>query len=199
MCEDFFPEFENAPPGEQNFADEFDDDGELAADDQQKQDLATLANRQLAIEARIKDIEEQLSKAKRELFSVSSEDIPRLMDEIGMKEFMLTSGERIQVKRGVKASIPVKFRDQAFAWLRENGHGDLVKNEVKATFGRGEDERARALLKFLQDKGLNADQKESVHAGTLAAFVREQLERGAEVPHEMLGVFEYQETKVTKA
>lgn len=182
-----------------NFADDFEDEEETTWTEADLRDLATLGNQFLAAQEKVRRLEEELDEAKRELFNIGSRDLPNRMDEIGMKEFLLDSGERIQVRRVVKASIPAKLRNEAFAWLRENGHGDLVKNEVKALFGRGEDDKARALLEFLQKKGMNVDQKESVHAGTLAAFVREQLKNGVDVPHELLGVFEYMETKVTKA
>lgn len=179
------------------FADDADEVREYKEEDLSQ--LTKLASRQLEIEQHIKELEEQLAKAKRDLYQVSAEDIPGLMDEIGMQEFLLKSGERIKVRRVVKASIPQKHKAEALRWLRDNNAGSLIKNEVTAAFGKGEDQNAFKLFAALQKRGLNVKQKEGVHGQTLAAYVREQMEKGIALPNEILGVFEYMETKVTKA
>ena len=42
------------------------------------------------------------------------------------------------------------------------------------------------------------EHKESVHAGTLTAFVKEQMGEGNNIPMDLLGVFEYSKTKITR-
>lgn len=161
-------------------------------------ELAILAEKQLSLEREKEDLEEQLKQVERELQKVSGVDIPTVMDQIGMSDFMLKSGERIKVERKIKASIPKTKQDQAFAWLRSNGFDSLIKNQVVAAFGKGEDQRAKELAAKLNAAGFIVSQSESVHAQTLGAFVREQMERGVELPADLLGIFEFNITKVSK-
>lgn len=159
--------------------------------------VADMARQYLLHMDEIARLEGLLELEKRRLERVSRLDIPTLMEELGMQEFTLKSGEKVQVKRHIKASITDEHHDDAFLWLRRNGHGSLIKNEVKAQFGRGEDDKAKLLLQFCRNNGFVASQKESVPWNTLTAFVKEQLEKGVNVPREILGVFEYMETKIT--
>jgi len=167
-------------------------------------ELAELAGRQVALEKAKADLEEQLKQVDQQLQKVSGVDIPTAMDAIGMSDFMLSTGERITVERKVKASIPKTKKPEAFAWLRANEFGSLIKNNVTASFGRGEDDKAKDLARKLNADGFTVDQQESVHAQTLSAFVREQLAkakedgRPVEIPFDLLGVYEYSETKVSK-
>ena len=79
--------------------------------------------------------------------------------------------------------------DDLHQWLIDNNHGDLIKNEVKLKFSRGEEEAADKIVNELLAKGLNPQQVKSVHSGTLSAFVKEQLSEGAEIPEQLLGVY----------
>ena len=36
-------------------------------------------------------------------------------------------------------------KEAAYKWLRENGLGDLIKNEITVSFGRNEDNKAQQL------------------------------------------------------
>ena len=66
------------------------------------------------------------------------------------------------------------------------------------SFGRDEDETANELLNELNSKGLNTTQKEWVEPMTLKAFVREQVEKGADLPLETFNVYIGQKSKITK-
>jgi hypothetical protein len=44
-------------------------------------------------------------------------------------------------------------REDAYNWLRENGLGDIIKNNVSVTFGRGEDDKAQQLLDLAASNG----------------------------------------------
>jgi hypothetical protein len=87
--------------------------------------------------------------------------------------------------------------DEAFNWLRDNGHGDLIKNNVTLTFGRSEDAIAKQLVDELQQKGHNVKQAEKVEPMTLKAFVKEQIQKGKNVPSDLFGVYIANKTKIT--
>jgi len=50
----------------------------------------------------------------------------------------------------------------------------------------------------LQSNGLDPEQKEAVHPSTLKAFVKEQIEKGSEIPSETFGIFIGQKTVIKK-
>ena len=88
-------------------------------------------------------------------------------------------------------SVPAEKKRDAYAWLRESGFGDLIKNTVAIDFGRGEDDNAEALKEYCQEHGMTYSDKEGVHAQTLKAFIKEQMAKGVDVPLELFGAYPY--------
>ena len=154
-------------------------------------ELATEQNEYEELEKMLKD------KAKN-IRKLSEEIIPARMAELGLESLTLKDGSQIKVKQKVQASIPVRFRGEAFQWLRDNGHGDLIKKQVSATFGKGEDVTANEFIDKIQQLGYDPQQKLWVEPMTLKAFVREQINEGKEIPMEKFGVFVGAETKISK-
>lgn len=150
--------------------------------------LAELAEKQHQAEEEVKRIEADLAAAREKLNQLSEHQIPSLMDELGLQDFKTSSGLKVLVKETIRASIPAARAIEAYAWLRANKHGALIKRAVSVVFSTGEDELADKLLAEISEQGLEAEDKASVHAQTLAAFVREQLAEGNEIPMDLLGV-----------
>ena len=74
----------------------------------------------------------------------------------------------------------------------------MIKNQVSATFGKGEDVTATEFVDKIQELGYTPQQKLWVEPMTLKAFVREQINEGKEIPMEKFGVFVGAETKISK-
>ena len=91
---------------------------------------------------------------KAEKHKLSVENIPSLMDEMGV-ERLDVDGLTVERKMMVHASIPQARKDEAFAWLRENGLDDIIKNDVTCSFGKGEDNMAGDVVGILQEKGFD--------------------------------------------
>jgi|TARA_R110002020_G_scaffold6865_1_gene29081 hypothetical protein len=144
------------------------------------------------------ELEKMLKEKAKSIRKLSEEIIPARMAELGLESLTLKDGSQIKVKQKVQASIPIRFREDAFQWLRENGHGDLIKNQVSATFGKGEDMTASEFVNKVQELGYDPQQKLWVEPMTLKAFVREQINEGKEIPMEKFGVFVGAETKISK-
>ena len=149
-----------------------------------------------AVATDIADTQEEISKIKEELKKkedyekkLSREVLPNLFSEVGLSELKLSDGRKIKVSEYYTATPLVENRTKVFKWLRDNGFGDLVKNQVTCSFGRNEDEKASGLMSDLSDKGLEPAQREWVEPSTLRAFVREQYEAGKELPMDLLGAF----------
>ena len=151
--------------------------------------IAKLAENIAQKEADVAALEEKLKDAKKALMRLTDEELPLLMTEMGVSSFKLSDGSQVEIKKIYGAAIPVASREEAFAWLRKNGHGDMVKNVVSVGFGMGEDSMAAEFSQMAVSKGLHPDQKESVHPSRLRSWVKEQVEDGAEFPMELFGAF----------
>lgn len=141
-----------------------------------------LANEQLVLEAKIAGLETELSETKEKHRRIEQDVLPQKMMELGLLSFTLASGESINIKEVYFGSIPRDSAEEAFIWLKDNGHEDLIKNEVIAKFAKGEDEIADLLVKFLDQGNFTYDRKQAVHSSTLKAFVKDLCESGQTVP-----------------
>src|SRR5271163_3873114 len=95
---------------------------------------------QLSAKAReIEAAEAQLKVLKAAHEELQIRRLPDAMLDLGVKSLKLTDGATITVKPEYHASIPKAQRETALAWLREHEFGDLIKNEITVTFGKGED------------------------------------------------------------
>ena len=151
--------------------------------------IADFAQNQIDIEENIANTEELLKEYKKALEAIQ-EDLISAMDEAGMRSFTTKDGKAIEVIDFVAASIKAEDKDEAFAWLEQNGHEDLIKHEIKLTFRKGENDKAEKALKALKDQGFDPEDKESVHAGTLKSFCKEQIEQGKPIPLDLFGVYQ---------
>ena len=146
----------------------------------------------------ISTAEEQLKKLKEVESTLSEQTIPNLMQQAGVSMIKLSDGSSVEVKPFYSARIPASKSEEAFHWLRENGHGDLIKNQVSLEFGMKQDNEAKSLVEELKQKGLAVQQKTSVHPSSLRGFVREQIQDlGKDVPAELFGTYVANKTKIT--
>ena len=166
--------------------------------DNSLKEMADLCAEQVALEEEMEQLSEQLKAKAASARKLSQEIIPARMSELGLESLTLADGSSIKIKQLVHASIPVKYREEAFQWLRDNGHGDIIKNQVSATFGKGEDTTASNFIDKIEELGYQPQQKVWVEPMTLKAFVREQIAEGNEIPTDQFGVFIGAETKISK-
>jgi len=160
-------------------------------------DIAQSCNKLLETQKQMAAIDEQLKTLKATEATLSEQTIPNLMQQAGVSLIKLKDGSAVEVKPFYAARIPLSKVDDAFTWLRENGHGDLIKNNVMLTFGRNQDNEAKSLVAELRDKGHNVKQAEKVEPMTLKAFVKEQIQGGKNVPADLFGVYVASKTKIT--
>jgi hypothetical protein len=151
--------------------------------------VSAKAQEQLDLEKEIKDLEEQLKETKSRHRAVSELELPEAMQEANLAEIVLTNGAKISVKPFYKGYISEENRDDAMAWLVDNNHGSLIKNEVTLKFGKNEDEKATATVEKLKQQGLSPDVKQGVHPQTLNAFIKEQITGGKDIPSDIFGIY----------
>ena len=82
--------------------------------------VAELAKEIQNEEEYISCLEDDLKKAKKKLLKMTDEDLPALLQEVGINKFELDDGSTVEVKQTYGASILVDNRPQAYEWLRES-------------------------------------------------------------------------------
>jgi hypothetical protein len=170
------------------------DSGATAQDNMGK--IGAVANDVADTDQEIANLEEQLKKKKDYKKHLAENVLPNLFAEVGLSELKLADGRHLKVSNYYGASIKDTKKEAAFSWLRDNGFGDLIKNQVSCSFGRNEDEKAKSLIDTLNDRGYQSMQREWVEPSTLRAFIREQHEAGKELPMDLLGAFVGQKTTI---
>ena len=161
--------------------------------------LADQARLQLEAEARVARAEEELKAAQAALLHIREHVFPNLMDEASQISCTVAGGTKIELKEVLRASIPESGREEAHKWLVDHEAGAIIKREIKIEFGRDEEKWAK---KFIADmakrkRPLRAKIKESVHPQTLVAYLKQELEKGTDIPLKTFGASRQRFTHVT--
>ena len=171
------------------FEDLFDESTALSSvDTGTGKQLSQLVRSLRNVEQQIEDAENHIKSLKQEKHRLSVENIPALMDEMGVERIDV-DGLTVERKMIISASIPKDRKDEAFSWLRENGLDDIIKNDVTCSFGKGQDNSAKNVIAILQDAGFDPATKTHVHPSTLKAFVKERVTDGKPIALDMFGAF----------
>jgi len=104
------------------------DAGSTAQDNMGK--IGAVANDVADTDQEISDLEDQLKKKKDYKKHLSENVLPNLFSEVGLSELKLADGRHLKVSNYYGASIKEAKKEAAFSWLRDNGFGDLIKNQV---------------------------------------------------------------------
>lgn len=161
--------------------------------------ISELAMSQVQLEMDIKTAEKALGELKSRHLKLRTEALPEAMKQVGLTEFTLSNGSKISIKDGIDVSIPVPKKPEAFAWLRDNGHGDIIKNDVTLSFGTGQDAQKDVAIEFAEQNNFPYAAKEAVHTGTLKAWAKKQLELDDQtnaLPEDLITVYRYDVAKV---
>ena len=161
------------------------------------ENLSTLVLELQKLEDDIKVQEDKLKLTKEKADRLSQVAIPEIMEALKMKTMKLADGSAIEIKEIYSATIPVNKKEGAYNWLRENDLGDLIKNEITVSFGRGEDNKASDYADLAKERGFEPTQKLKVEPMTLKALFRERSENKQELPSEHFNLFKGNKTKIT--
>ena len=142
--------------------------------------------------------EDAVKQKKKDIEYLSGEVIPTMLSEMGLSFLKLQDGSSVEVKTNYSATITQAKKAEAFNWLRENGLGDIIKNEISVSFGRNEDNKAADYANLARGQGLEPKQKLKVEPMTLKALVRERIEAGKEMPTEIFNIFVGNKTTIKR-
>jgi hypothetical protein len=165
----------------------------------EKTDIKTLSHYCLMLqnyEDQLINMEKDMKKIKEQADKIGSEIIPNLLAEQGLASLKLADGSSVDIKKSYNCTIKKDQLESAFEWLRNNGLGDLIKNEVAVQFGKGEDNKAEQLLGLAVQEGYEPSQKQKVEPMTLKALFRERIEAGLDMPSEFFHTFVKDQTKI---
>lgn len=98
----------------------------------------------------------KIEECDAEIRRLEERELPKAMLDLGMTDFGLAGGGRVELTKVYLAGIKVDDRSNAFKWMRDTGNEALIKAEVKVGFAKGDVERAAklsaAIEKMIQNK-----------------------------------------------
>ena len=186
--------------GSFNVRDEMLKDSDDLLDSVEVTNLADECQKLKDTEDMIKSAEKHLQDLKAKADDIGSRVIPELLAEQGLTSLKLADGSSVSVKKEYRCTLPKdeSRREQCYNWLRDNQLGDIIKNNVSVTFGRGEDDKAQQLLDLAVANGFDPQQKSDVSWNTLTALFRERIESGLDMPSDVFSTWIKDKTKITR-
>ena len=151
-----------------------------------------------ASQLELQEQEDAIKQKKKDIEHLSGEVIPTMLSEMGLSFLKLQDGSSVEVKTNYSATITQAKKEEAFNWLRENGLGDIIKNEISVSFGRNEDNKAADYANLAKGQGFEPQQKLKVEPMTLKALVRERMEAGKEMPTELFNIYVGNKTTIKR-
>ena len=151
-------------------------------------------------EDEVAELEDKLKAKKQERDDISSRVIPELLQEQGLSEIKLADGSKVSVKKEFRATLPKDdlTREAAYKWLRDQNLGDIIKNNVTVSFGKGEDNKANQLVDLAVANGFTPQQKSDVAWNTLTALYEERVKAGLDMPSDVFHLWIKDKTKISR-
>jgi len=151
----------------------------------------------LDVQSKIQHHEDLIKDLKQDEKYFSEVVIPEMMNDMNLKTMKLKDGSEIEVSNKFFATALVEKKAEAYQWLRENGLGNIVKNEITVRFGKDEDNKAQQYATLARGQGYEPEQKVAVHASTLRVALEDLHTRGGKIPSEYFSTFDGYKTKIT--
>jgi len=156
--------------------------------------LSTEVEKLQSIQNQIENLEAQVKDLKQDEKHFSCVIIPKLMEDMNLSSLKLKDGSELTVKQIYSATLKADKKAEGIHWLRDNGLGDIVKNNITVSFGQGEDNKAVDYASLARSNGYEPIQEEKVHPSTLKVVMKEWKDKGQEVPAELFNTFDGNQT-----
>jgi hypothetical protein len=147
-----------------------------------------------SVQNQIQNLEAQIKDLKEDEKYFSCVVIPKLMEDMNLSSLKLKDGSELTVKKVYNATFKADKKAEGIKWLRDNGLGDIVDNNVIVSFGQGEDNKAVGYASLARSNGFEPIQEEKVHPSTLKVVMKEWKDKGHEVPEELFNTFDGNQT-----
>lgn len=146
----------------------------------------------------LKDLETEAAEKKEFIRQLEEVTIPQIMDERGIEEVRLSNGSTIKVGDFIQTRITAANEAAAFDWLRSTHNDGIIKNEIKVSLDRGDDDRVTEAMQALAAMNIDCQHKQTVHPSTLKAFITEALQNpdlAETLPKDVFSVYEARRVK----
>ena len=150
-------------------------------------------------EDEIAELEDKLKAKKAEADDIGSRVIPELLQEQGLSEIKLADGSKVSVKKRFSYSSKRRCQKrERLSMASRPGLGDIIKNNVTVSFGKGEDNKANQLVDLAVANGFTPQQKSDVAWNTLTALYEERVKAGLDMPSDVFSLWIKDETKISR-
>jgi hypothetical protein len=164
--------------------------GFTAPKPEQLQTISVFATRAIELKQTIAAAEQYLANLNAELEEIEEKKLPAALQAVGMRTFEMNDGSKIKIGPKFQGGVVEKDEEQRIKqlnWIIENGGQDLIKDEIKIKYGKSSFELAQKTKELLKENNIGFENKESVHAGSLGAWVKELIiDNGKVIPAEDL-------------
>lgn len=150
----------------------------------------------VSIQKQIKSNEDKIKDLKEDEKHFSTIVIPKLMEDMNLKSLKLQDGSELSVKKVFSTTMKADRKGECVQWLRDNGLGDIIKNNITVSFGRDEETKAAEYATLAKGQGYEPTQEEKVHPSTLKVVMEEVHTKGKEIPSDLFWTFDGSQTKI---
>lgn len=172
---------------------------EEAAVDRKLEFIGQLVEEMDHRENEIAQMEEMIKVAKARLRDIQLNQLPELMTEAGIESYMY-DGRKVILDQETHSNITEKNRVEAFAWLKANGHGDILQYTFTITVPKKLRELVNPIRNAMNliiiklsvagsEAKLGFDEKINYSGATLIKLIKTLRSQGREVP-EFIGTFD---------
>jgi hypothetical protein len=135
-------------------------------------------------EAEVKSLEAELADAKARFNELSQVAIPELLNQHGLSEIRLRSGEKVIVKEDASVTVPDDKQQKFFDFLKERNNEDIIK--LLFQFKRMAPQKMQELFDFLNGYDYDYEFERNVHPQTLKKYFKDLLGIGQENREELI-------------
>lgn len=118
--------------------------------------------------ARAEELAALLEAETKRVKELSERDIPDMMTDLDLKEFVMRDGTKVVVKDEVFASVSKERMPNVMAWLREHNMAGIAKEQI--VLAQTEDLKERLI-----EHGIEHEITHTIHPSTLRAFAKERI------------------------
>lgn len=102
-------------------------------EEMEQMDINTIAQHFCDLRDELKICKDATSVVQKEFDLCRKIVIPDKMEDLGFDSVNIAGLGRLSLRSEMYASILADKKPQGYAWLEENGHGDLIKETVNAS------------------------------------------------------------------
>lgn len=101
-----------------------------------KMSTPDLVKEMVLTKGRLETIKESQSRLQEIFDTLRLMVLPEKMDEEGISTITVAGVGRATLQSDIYFSIPATTKDDAYQWLRDNGHGDIIQETVNSSTGK---------------------------------------------------------------